>query len=475
MEEIKDKLDPKIVSFLKKLAKKDYSEQDITDAEEKADSKYKSKLSSIWDTVRLLFHIAKHPGLWGRQAVLLASIGVIYLVTPIDVVPDIVPGAGLIDDAAVITSIATFIFKGIKSNTKEKKLEIRKQVPEDLLNKYDELVGLSEEDLSVSMIQSESDLGEERKKRIFEFSKKLGEGANEDDIKRIDNNLDSMNKGPIAAVWDKVQYLWSYYKENVSAKNKIIIIGALLYLILPIDVIPDSIPVAGLIDDLFIINKAYYILSATVAPVAESFIKRNVRKAQDFALGKADIAIEWAVKNFLDQYHYKRLSSSLINLLIYLFAILFSFFPIFGAVPSAILSSALLLASLSLAIYRFVKMIRNRHTIPLIKTILKEKDIKRGLASYIRSLNIKSIVVTEKTLDFLSSLLGEAGEKRFIDKAVDHSWILLKKTIFRFISVQAIVVLTFFIMRHALLLEMTDIGFLEIILYPFNLLYLAVA
>lgn len=41
--------------------------------------------------------------------------------------------------------------------------------------------------------------------------------------------------------------------DKVSLKDKAIIIGALGYLISPIDVVPDAIPIAGLADDLAIL------------------------------------------------------------------------------------------------------------------------------------------------------------------------------------------------------------------------------
>lgn len=40
---------------------------------------------------------------------------------------------------------------------------------------------------------------------------------------------------------------------KISAKDKAIIIGALGYMISPIDVIPDAIPIAGLTDDLAVL------------------------------------------------------------------------------------------------------------------------------------------------------------------------------------------------------------------------------
>ena len=55
-----------------------------------------------------------------------------------------------------------------------------------------------------------------------------------------------------------------YYKlqsDKVSATNKAMIIGALGYLISPLDVVPDAIPIAGLADDLgvlvFVLKKVW--------------------------------------------------------------------------------------------------------------------------------------------------------------------------------------------------------------------------
>ena len=49
--------------------------------------------------------------------------------------------------------------------------------------------------------------------------------------------------------------------DKISLKDKVIIIGALGYLISPLDVIPDAIPIAGLGDDLavliYVLNKVW--------------------------------------------------------------------------------------------------------------------------------------------------------------------------------------------------------------------------
>ena len=46
---------------------------------------------------------------------------------------------------------------------------------------------------------------------------------------------------------------YTLQSDKVSTKDKAIIIGALGYMISPIDVIPDAIPIAGLTDDLAVL------------------------------------------------------------------------------------------------------------------------------------------------------------------------------------------------------------------------------
>jgi len=54
---------------------------------------------------------------------------------------------------------------------------------------------------------------------------------------------------------------YTLQSDKVSAANKALIIGALGYMISPLDVIPDAIPIAGLTDDLavllFVLKKVW--------------------------------------------------------------------------------------------------------------------------------------------------------------------------------------------------------------------------
>jgi len=51
---------------------------------------------------------------------------------------------------------------------------------------------------------------------------------------------------------------------SISNKTKIIIAGALAYVVLPIDVIPDFIPIVGWIDDIFVLGITMETLSEEI-------------------------------------------------------------------------------------------------------------------------------------------------------------------------------------------------------------------
>lgn len=65
--------------------------------------------------------------------------------------------------------------------------------------------------------------------------------------------------------------------DKVSIKDKAIIIGALGYLISPLDVVPDAIPIAGLGDDLavliFVLHKVWNEVSEEVKEKAKNKLK----------------------------------------------------------------------------------------------------------------------------------------------------------------------------------------------------------
>lgn len=71
---------------------------------------------------------------------------------------------------------------------------------------------------------------------------------------------------------------YTLQSDKVSVKDKAIIIGALGYLISPLDVIPDAIPIAGLGDDLavliYVLNNVWGDVSEDVKEKAKSKLSK---------------------------------------------------------------------------------------------------------------------------------------------------------------------------------------------------------
>lgn len=82
------------------------------------------------------------------------------------------------------------------------------------------------------------------------FLKKITNKVKVDDIKLVGNKIGNFNKGALTDVWDKVLQLWEVCKTDERTwKEKTVAIGALVYVITTVDVIPDVIPGLGFVDD----------------------------------------------------------------------------------------------------------------------------------------------------------------------------------------------------------------------------------
>lgn len=68
---------------------------------------------------------------------------------------------------------------------------------------------------------------------------------------------------------------YTLQSDKVSAKNKALIIGALGYMISPLDVVPDAIPIVGLSDDLAVL---LYVLKTVWTDIDPSIQERAKEK-----------------------------------------------------------------------------------------------------------------------------------------------------------------------------------------------------
>ncbi|MDR1985994.1 MAG: DUF1232 domain-containing protein [Treponema sp.] len=67
---------------------------------------------------------------------------------------------------------------------------------------------------------------------------------------KVSGKLNGMKRGPVAKIWDQVLMLWDYVRDPKRPWTaKILPLAGLVYLISPVDAIPDVIPGLGLTDD----------------------------------------------------------------------------------------------------------------------------------------------------------------------------------------------------------------------------------
>jgi uncharacterized membrane protein YkvA (DUF1232 family) len=91
-----------------------------------------------------------------------------------------------------------------------------------------------------------------------------------DDKEKTNKKLDeafkkaTANKGKLEEVWNYLQLFFSISRDYINGNYRqvpkgsiVAIIGALIYFLSPIDLIPDFIPVIGYVDDIFVLGLVF--------------------------------------------------------------------------------------------------------------------------------------------------------------------------------------------------------------------------
>ena len=102
---------------------------------------------------------------------------------------------------------------------------------------------------------------------FMKYKDKFSEGGFVEKIARI------AKRAGVKLVYAALLLYYTLESDKVSIKDKAIIIGALGYLISPLDVVPDAIPIAGLSDDLAVL---VYVLHKVWGDVSEE-VKEKAR------------------------------------------------------------------------------------------------------------------------------------------------------------------------------------------------------
>lgn len=84
-------------------------------------------------------------------------------------------------------------------------------------------------------------------------------------------------KAGIKTVYAALLLYYVLLSKDVPLKEKGLIIGALGYLILPVDLIPDAIPIAGFTDDLAALAYAIHAVRSYISPEIEVQAKAKLK------------------------------------------------------------------------------------------------------------------------------------------------------------------------------------------------------
>lgn len=297
--------------------------------------------------------------------------------------------------------------------------------------------------------------------KAIKLAERLGTEADEKDLEKMESKLPAMNRGPIAKVWDKVQDLYrAFMSEDTPNSLRALIIGALLYLILPIDVVPDAIPVAGLLDDAAVIGfiwKKLADLAKVGAKVAAKAMPAKLGEQITQAYGKAFAAASSKLESMIKKQERKTIMNCAINLGIFLVALLF--LSLEGELP-LLLASLLILCTMLRSLFSFFK------TLPTILQIFrawrKKRTINGTISEYLRVrypfiVPLETMKAEIKVLDGIPSLETMVGMQR---KA-------LTKTILSVGLSLLVATALVFVLRHLLLALNTPYTFGDLLSYPF--------
>ena len=215
------------------------------------------------------------------------------------------------------------------------------------------------------------------KKKALKKADELGKQSTEKDVQELDAKLPAMKKGVISKIWDKVLFLWEQAKSpEVPLRLKLVIVGALLYLVLPIDVLPDTIPGIGLLDDLSVLLTVFREVSKFALPKLE---KKIEEKFYEVSYQKIDEKLPEIYKSIL--------VTNLITFFVNAVGCTILITKPFGNVISRKIAVAIFVSIFVFALIRFILYIKTygHLTKKLASSVYKKKSISQGVSDFVCS------------------------------------------------------------------------------------------
>ncbi len=294
---------------------------------------------------------------------------------------------------------------------------------------------------------------EYEKEKALQKAEEFGEHATEKQISDVRAKIDKFIKGPMKKVGDKMKALWKFYLSPDTPKwMKAEIIGALIYVISPIDLIPDVIPFIGFIDDIFVIGAIFHSLVNAGVMLVE---KEALPVILDFGEQEINARLNSSLKTTI--------KNSIINFLLLTCGMLLVIFQPISEIVSYYMASVFFLISL---VWGIIRSVNNAKTMfPIVKCIVQEKSLEAGISKYIIQCypKVKTALDTVKKLSSYIPALKEFPE---LVEVVRHYIDVFKKRIIIFVSTFGAYTLMFFISRRILMNQFGGISMFAAYFYP---------
>ena len=305
----------------------------------------------------------------------------------------------------------------------------------------------------------------DEEKRSIKLATNLGEKADNTQIVKMEEKLPSMKKGPIAKIWDKVIDIYEGFKSEETPNSiKLLLIGALLYLVLPIDIVPDMIPVGGLLDDATVLTYVWTKLSKIAKlgvkiskPLIEENVNFKIQESIKYAYKKAFDFAKSKLEEILKKQANRVIKNSLISLSLFVIAILFLSY---NTKESVLISSLIILYLVLKSLFTFLK--NAPKIFKFIKIFIKEKDIDSTVEIYLK-----------KTYSFIAPVEEFKNKLTYFNDVPDLKELItlqrkaLRKTIIQVIITIILAIVLAFVFRRILIYN-SNYNFLELIKLPFN-------
>lgn len=367
-------------------------------------------------------------------------------------------------------------------------------------------------------------LRQKQKDKALLQAEELGAKATGEDIEEAIEKTGRFRNNPmISRIWDKVQILIHIIRSPLFSKGiTAAAAGALLYLVSPIDVIPDVLVGVGLLDDVFVLS--------TITAGVVKHIKSDPEKALRFidslpdrlktpaatlfgiaggAVAGAKLGAEggkWLKDNSLEEaYHrinpeggtldqlistkkkeaealvtsllsaqlrkliatsfQKRVMRGLAILVLFLLAVLITLEPIAGE-ASRYIASVLLLSAYAVTIFAAITAVRK--AIPYMKAAIRKRSLVKGAEAVLEEeyqlfrTGKKAVLYAADHLN-LDLKLSPEELRRIAEYLLKNFW---KEAAF-FLAGTLILILSFFLLRHGLVQQSLSLSPLELLFFPF--------